>query len=139
MQELYDKITEEFTEAFEKYMNDEITFEEIQKIQEKENLILQHKDWSDRRIKLKENIFQFSKKLYSEINECEQKIRTFKTISTEIEFEIDEEALLSHAMLMARNKVPPSGFENSNWYLGPYPTLQTIEALNESNNKNTTA
>lgn len=133
MQNLYDKVTSEFTEVLEKYIKDEMTIKDVLKAQEREKLVLNHENWNKIKGELKENIFQLTKKLYEEINECDKKIRTFKQINEEKEYEIDENSLISHALLLSRNKAPPVGFENSNWYLGPYPTIQMIEALNDEN------
>jgi hypothetical protein len=132
MQELYDKVSQELYDAANSYFNDEISLEDFEKIQEREILVLNHSNWTERKTKLKESIFNLTKQLYNDINACEQKIRIFKSISSSKEFEIDEEAIISQAKYLSRNRAPPAGFENSNWYLGPYPTVQMIEALNES-------
>lgn len=133
MQNLYDKVTSEFTELLEKYMNNEIDIKDVLKMQEREKLVLDHENWNNKKNELKESMFQLTKHLYEQINECDKKIRTFKLMNEEKEYEIDKDTLVSHAILLSRNKAPPAGFESSHWYLGPYPTIQMIEALNDQN------
>lgn len=131
MQSFHEKIGNQLVEATQRYMNNELELEELLKMQERESLVFEHKKWPEIKTNLRNRVFQLTKQLFSQINECEKYLRTFERLDESVEVDCDVDQLISHAFFLGRNRMPPPGFEHSNWYLGPYPTVQMIEALRE--------
>lgn len=152
MQRLYEKIAKELENTLVKYMEGEASLDELLEVQRKENLLLDCKNWEIMRRKLKNSVFELSMKLFAEINECQRLLDIYEKYrkcesgssitvndvnnSNDISecnkegASLSEESLISHALVLARNRMAPPGFEHSNWYLGPFPSNQNIEALN---------
>ncbi|KAM0681740.1 hypothetical protein GINT2_000254 [Glugoides intestinalis] len=131
MQSFHEKIGNQLVEATQRYMNNEIELDELLKMQERECLVFDHKKWPEIKTNLRTRVFQLTKQLFSHINECEKYLRTFESLYKDVELDCDIDQLVSHAFFLGRNRMPQVGFEHSNWYLGPYPTIQMIEALRE--------
>lgn len=131
MQNFYDKVSKDLLESVEKYLNSEIELEELLIAQEREKLLYEYKNWDNIKKDLKESIFKMTEKLFREINECEKKIKTFKKLNESNNIECDIDSLISHSFITNRNRMPPAGYEHSNWYLGAYPTVNMIENIYE--------
>lgn len=131
MQSFYDRVSGELLQAIEKYMNDEMELEDVLVVQEKEVLLTEYEKWPEYKKYLRGRVFELTRKLFSDVCEVEQYVRTFQKLDESKEVECDSDALISHSFILGRNRAPPPGFEHSNWYLGPYPTMQMIEVLRE--------
>lgn len=129
MQNLHDKVSRELVDALERFLDGEIELERLLEAQERENLVCEFESWERVRSELKESVFQLTRKLFTEANECEKEIRTFQRLDETAFVDCDVKGLTAHALLLGRNKAPPFGFEHSNWYLGPYPTIHMVEML----------
>lgn len=134
MQNLHEKIGSQLIDAVEKYMNDEIPLEDVILIQEKENLIYKYDKWSSMKKELKESLFEITRDIFTDVNECSKNIQVLEKINESKIIECDLDGIISHSFLLNRNRAPPVGFEHSNWYLGPYSTFQMAEALVEEDN-----
>lgn len=131
MDKLYEKITEELIETTKKYMDNKASLEDVLLVQERMFLLWECKNWISMKRKLETSIFELSLKLFNKISNCEKLVRTFEKINAPKVIDCDVGGLLASSMLIGRNTMPPAGFEQSPWYVGPFPSIQMIEALKD--------
>lgn len=131
MDKLYEKVTGELLTMTKMYMNNRASLEEVLLSQEKVSLLWECKNWTSMKRKLKTSIFELSLELFNKINDCERLVRAFEKMNISETIDCDIEGLVAHSKLVGRNSAPPAGFEQSTWYLSPFPSIQMIEALRE--------
>lgn len=131
MDKLYEKITEELIEVTKKYMNSKASLEDVLIAQERMSLLWECKNWASMKKRLETSIFELSLELFNKINSCEKLVRAFEKMNVPKPIDCDVEGLLASSMLIGRNSMPPAGFEQSPWYVGPFPSIQMIEALKD--------
>lgn len=131
MDKLYERITEELLTVTKMYMSNKASLEDVLISQERMFLLWECKNWASMRKKLKASIFELSLELFNKINDCERLVKAFEKMSISRTIDCDVEGLVANSMLVGRNSAPPVGFEQSTWYLSPFPSIQMIEALKE--------
>lgn len=135
MDRLYQEVSQQLIDAVERYMADEISLDELAEVDAREHLVYEYKDWPWLAKNLRSFIFASTKQLYDEINELDKSIRTVDQTSGGKEYESD--GLVAHSQILGRNRMPPPGLYGSSWYVGPYPTLAMVGALNDQNAEST--
>lgn len=136
MQRLYGEVAKELLEALKMYCSGEMPLSEVKRLNEKENIIYNLKDWKSKRGQIKEEIFKRVKGLHDKTTELGRFTALAEKLSEENIVEIDEGAVLAHAQLLGRNRFPDPHFSNSGWFVGPYPTLQMLTALRNVESQN---
>lgn len=131
MSHIIDNLNSEFIESVEKYLNNEITLESLKIQEEKLCFIWEYNRWDEIRKTMKMEIFQLTMKLYNRIGACQRLVDSLEKLNKEEELECELDDIMSRSMMLSRNKASPLGFEASSWYVGPFPTLQMLEALKE--------
>ncbi|KAL6121529.1 hypothetical protein NUSPORA_01533 [Nucleospora cyclopteri] len=126
---LYEEISKELEDAIIKYMRGEINVETVCKADLREKLF--HSNWNEKKAELKNKIHESLKEICLELNEVEKNTKILKDLIKENKKEINMEDILSHAMLLGRNRNPPQGAENSQFYLPPFPNQFMTTNLNK--------
>jgi len=128
---IYEEICRLTVAAAERYLNDEISLEELLAVEEKMSLGWSYNEWPNMKQHLKNSIFENTLELYNKINDCERLVLSLQKMDKPRVIECNIEDLTAHAMILGRNRAPPLGLEQSSWYLPPFPSIQMIEALIE--------
>ncbi|KAI5169562.1 hypothetical protein PAEPH01_0816 [Pancytospora epiphaga] len=129
MNRLYQEVSNELVKAFEEYIDGTITLSELHKVSLRENLVYEHRSWQSTSSLLRSRIFTYVKQLYDEISEMDKNLRTLEMLCKGERRIFDRDALISHSLLLGRNRMPPTGLAGSAWYVGPYPTLMMVNVL----------
>jgi len=129
MNRLYQEISEKLLNAFSDYLKGKISLGELKEIENEENLIRNFKNWKKIKETLKIQISENLRKLYDELQEINKNLKSLENMNRGEKREIKMGKIISHAGILGRNKMPPVGFHNSNWYVGPYPNIQMLSAL----------
>lgn len=132
MNQLYKEVSSRLIESVKQYMDGTITLEDLKEADLHEKLVYEHQTWDSLEQSLRSNIFVRTKELYEEINKMDKNIREMDQRCKSALYDIDEDAVKAHAHLLGRNRMPPAGFYNTTWYLGPVPTLNMVDALKEN-------
>lgn len=131
MDRLYDEVIEKIIDGVRKFIDGRMDLMELKKIQQEEEILYNYKKWSQQREFLKRSIFKIVKDLNNELEDLEEQIKKLKYINQSNEMSINLENLMAHSQLLGRNRMPPPGFENSNWYIASFPTFQMLDKLKE--------
>lgn len=131
MDQLYQQVNSRLAEAVEQYMDSKITLEELRTANMEEQLVYSHRNWPAMIREAKQSVFQKTTDIFRELNELEKQINSVKAMADGREYEISEDALLSSAQLLGRNRMPPAELLGSSWFVGPFPTLQMLSSLRE--------
>lgn len=129
MNRLYQEVSQQFLDSIERYMDGQMTLDELRDVERRERLVYEHQSWEAMGSALRSHVFSHTKRLYDEINELNRHILAIDSMCGGQDHEIDVDAVLAHSQMLGRNRMPSPGFQGSAWYVGPFPTPQMVDAL----------
>ncbi|ORD93290.1 hypothetical protein A0H76_1510 [Hepatospora eriocheir] len=128
MDKLYDEICDELEEKIRKYAREELEYEDLLEIDNKEKLF--GLNWDEEIFNLKQKVSDKMLKVYKETIELEELVAELESFKgQDIKKDIDIDYIKTHAILLGRNRAPEQGAENSQWYLPPYPEPSMVTNL----------
>lgn len=129
MNRLYQEVSQRFIDSIEKYMDGQMSLDELKEVDRQEKLVYEYQSWETMARALRTHIFTHTKVLYDEINELDRHIRMVDNMCSGKEYDVDIDGVIAHSQMLGRNRMPPLGFQGSAWYVGPFPTLQMVDVL----------
>ncbi|KAI4291756.1 hypothetical protein PAPHI01_1030 [Pancytospora philotis] len=132
MNQLYREASERLLESVSKYMEGEITLDELKEADLQEKLVYEYQTWDSLEQALRSNIFAKVRRLYDEVNQMDKCVRELDQLCAPKVHDVDIEAVKAHAHILGRNRMPPAGFYGSSWYCGAFPTSDMVDSLKEN-------
>lgn len=132
MDKLYKDVSEEFLSGLKKYINDEISYSELERLSTRESLAFNSHKWKEIIEEKSLEALGIKRRMYDEILQIEESIKTMEKLERREEFDVDLEGLVSHSGVVGRNRSHPPGYENTSLYLPPFPSLPMVSFLNDS-------
>lgn len=132
MNRLYKEVSEELLLGLRRYMNSEISYEETKRLSTRESLAFKSSEWSSIIEEKTCSILNTYRKVYDEILRIEENVKMAEKLNRNVMFDVEMEALLGHSEISGRNRAQPKGYEASNLYLPPFPSLMLADALNKT-------
>ncbi|AFM98451.1 hypothetical protein EHEL_060790 [Encephalitozoon hellem ATCC 50504] len=132
MDRLYKDVSEEFLSGLRRYINDEISYSELKRLSTREALAFDSHKWDEIIEKKSLEALGMKRRMYDEILQIEERVKTMEKLERGEEFDADLEGLVSHSGVVGRNRSHPPGYENTSLYLPPFPSLPMVSFLNDS-------
>nr|AGE95758.1 hypothetical protein ECU06_0850 [Encephalitozoon cuniculi] len=132
MDRLYREVSEEFLAGLRKYINDEMSYAELERLSTREALAFNSHRWGAVIEEKSCEALRMKRRVYDELLGIEEKVRTMEKMENRREFDVDLAGLVSHSEIVGRNRSHPPGYENTDLYFPPFPSLGMVRFLNDS-------
>ncbi|ADM11685.2 uncharacterized protein Eint_060770 [Encephalitozoon intestinalis ATCC 50506] len=135
MDRLYREVSEEFLAGLKRYLNDEISYSELERLSLRETLAFNAHKWNDVIEEKSSEALGMKRRMYDGILWIEERIKTMEKLENGEEFDVDLGGLVSHSGIVGQNRLYPPGYESTSLYLPPFPSLPMVNFLNDSSSE----
>lgn len=130
MDEVYKDVSEKFLNVLRLYMMGEVGYEEVKRCSEHEGLAFEDMEMEKKIVEKEMLLLKRYRGLYDKILTVEKLVREAGFYSEGKNVDVSLEMLLNHAKLLGGCRPIPAGHEGHLGYVGVYPGIGVVDALN---------